>query len=60
MKRMKKVLMALTTLLLMAAGAAMPFAASWAQDAYQSDPEVRSFDSFSLTLRQESDLGRSL
>ncbi len=60
MKRMKKVLMALTTLLLMAAGAAMPFAASWAQDAYQSDPEVRSFDSFSLTLRQESDLGRTL
>ena len=60
MKRLNKFLLPLFTLLLAAMGAAMPFAASYMQDVRQSDPEIRSFDSFSLTLRQESDLGRTL
>lgn len=60
MKRLKRYLLPLFTLLLVAAGAGMPFAASHFQDARQTDPETRSFDSFSLTLRQESDLGRTL
>ena len=60
MKRLKKFLLPLFTLLLVAAGAAMPFAVSYMQDARQTDPETRSFDSFRLTLREEVDLGRTL
>lgn len=61
MKRhLKRWLLVLVTLVLAAAGAGMPFAASYLQDARQSDPEVRSFDSFRLTLREEVDLGRTL
>lgn len=60
MKRLKRWALVLVTLTLAAVGAVMPFAVSWVQDARQTDPEIRSFDSFSLTLRQESDLGRTL
>lgn len=60
MKRWRSALLVLVTLTLAAAGAAMPFAAAYMQDERQTDPEIRSFDSFSLTLRQEADLGRTL
>lgn len=60
MKRCRSALLVLVTLTLAAAGTAMPFAAAYMQDARQTDPEIRSFDSFSLTLRQEVDLGRTL
>ena len=60
MRRCKRFLLVLFTLTLAAAGAAMPFAASWLQDARQTVSETRSFDSFRLTLRQEVDLGRTL
>ena len=60
MRRLKNALLVLVTLLLVAAGAAMPFAASYLQDARQTGSETRSFDSFRLTLRQEADLGRTL
>lgn len=60
MKRLKKCLLPLFTLLLVAAGAAMPFAVSYMQDARQTAPETRSFDPFRLTLREEVDLGRTL
>lgn len=50
----------LLTLLLVAAGAAMPFAVSYMQDARQTGTETRPFDSFSLTLQQKSDLGQTL
>ncbi len=53
-------LFTLLTLLLVAAGAAMPFAASYMQDTRQTEAEVRPFDSFSLTLQQKSDLGQTL
>lgn len=60
MRRMKSALLVLVTLLLAAAGAAMPFAAARLQDARQTGAETWSLDSFSLTLRQETDLGRTL
>ncbi len=60
MKRLGRLWLPLFTLLLVAAGAAMPFAASYFQDAREGETEVRDFDSFSLTLRQETDLGRTL
>lgn len=60
MRRLKNALLVLFTLLLVAVGAAMPFAASYLQDARQTGSESRSFDSFSLTLREEADLGRTL
>ena len=61
MKRLKKWLLPLFTLLLVAVGAAMPFIASYMQDAQQADPDIRPFDSFSLTLQQQgADLGRIL
>ena len=60
MRRLKSALLVLFTLLLAAAGAGMPFAASYWQDARMTGTETRSFDSFSLTLRQEADLGRTL
>lgn len=60
-KRLKKWLLPLFTLLLVAVGAAMPFIASYMQDARQADPDVRPFDSFSLTLQQQgTDLARLL
>lgn len=61
MRRLKSALLVLVTLLLVAAGAAMPGVAAYVQDAYGlSRQEDRSFDSFSLTLREETDLGRTL
>lgn len=60
MRRLKNALLVLFTLLLVAVGAVMPFAASYLQDARQTGSETRSFDSFSLTLREEADLGRTL
>lgn len=60
MKRFKRYLLVLVTLLLVAAGAAMPFAVSHMQDARQVAAEVRPFDSFQLTLKEEADLGRLL
>lgn len=60
MRRIKNALLVLFTLLLVAVGAVMPFAASYLQDARQTGSETRSFDSFSLTLREETDLGRTL
>lgn len=60
MKRLRQWLLAACILLLAAAGAAMPFAASRMQDAQQAEAEVRTFDSFRLTLREESDLSRIL
>lgn len=61
MRRLKNALLVLLTLLLVAAGAAMPAAVSYMQDVYgPSLEESRSFDSFSLTLREETDLGRTL
>lgn len=61
MRRLKNALLVLLTLLLVAAGAVMPEAVSYIQDSYgPSLEESRSFDSFSLTLREEADLGRTL
>ena len=61
MKRLKKWLLLLFTLLLVAVGAAMPFAVSYMQDARQAEAEERPFDSFSLTLQQQgADLSRIL
>ncbi len=60
MRRLRRWLLAAITLTLAAVGAAMPFAASYLQDARQTGSETRSFDSFRLTLRQEADLGRTL
>lgn len=58
---MKNVLLVLFTLLLVAAGAVMPAAVSYIQDSCGSIlEESRSLDSFSLTLREEADLGRTL
>lgn len=57
MKRLKNWLLPLFTLLLVAVGAAMPYAVAYMQDTRQTDPEIRPFDSFSLTLQQKSDLG---
>jgi len=59
-KRFGSVLLVLCTLALVAAGAAMPFAASRVQDARQSGVEARTFDSFRLTLQQKTDLGQLL
>lgn len=60
MKRLKRYLLVLATLLLVAAGATMPFAVSHMQDARQVEAEVRPFDSFQLTLKEKADLGRTL
>lgn len=60
MRLFKRYLLVLVTLLLVAAGAAMPFAVSYMQDARQVEAEVRPFDSFRLTLKEEADLGRTL
>lgn len=60
MRKLKNALLVCFTLLLAAAGATMPFAVSYMQDARQAAEEVRPFTSFSLTLKQETDLGRIL
>lgn len=61
MRRLKNALLVLLTLLLVAVGAVMPAAVSYIQDSCGPIlEESRSFDSFSLTLREEADLGRTL
>lgn len=60
MRRFKRYLLVLVTLLLVAAGALMPFAVSHVQDARQVEAEVRPFGSFQLTLKEEADLSRLL
>lgn len=61
MRHVKNVLLVLFTLLLVAVGAFMPLAASELEDAYGANKsETWVFDSFSLTLKQEADLGRIL
>lgn len=61
MKRVKNILLVLGTLIMVAAGALMPEIVSYLQDAYGLNrQESRSFDSFSLTLRQDSEAARLL
>ena len=61
MRRLKNGLLVALTLLLVTAGAVMPEAVSYLQDIYGANLEERlACDSFSLTLRQESDLGGTL
>lgn len=61
MKRVKNILLVLGTLIMVAAGALMPGIVSYLQDAYGLNrQESRSFDSFSLTLRQDSEAARLL
>ena len=55
MKQLKKWMLPLFTLLLVAVGAAMPFIVSYMQDAQQAEADIRPFDSFSLTLQQQGD-----
>jgi len=60
-RRLKNTLLVLFTLLLVAAGAAMPGVTTYVQDSYGAGmQEDRSFDSFSLTLRQDSEAARIL
>lgn len=61
MRWLKRALAPLTALLLMAAGAAMPWAVFYVQDRYEEErQEERILDLFSLTLRQEADLSQTL
>ena len=61
MRWLKRALAPLTALLLMAAGAAMPWAVFYVQDRYEEErQEERILDLFSLTLRQETDLRETL
>ena len=61
MRWLKRALAPLATLLLMAAGAAMPWAVFYVQDRYEEErQEERILDLFSLTLRQETDLRETL
>ena len=60
MRRLKNALLTLLTLALVAAGAAMPFAASRWQDARQAGVETQSFDSFLLTLKKKGELNQIL
>ncbi len=61
MRRVKNGLLVVFTLLLVVAGAVMPGVAGYLQDSYgASMQETRSFDSFSLTLRQDSELAQVL
>lgn len=61
MRWLKRALAPLATLLLMAVGAAMPWAVFYVQDRYEEErQEERILDLFSLTLRQESDLRETL
>ena len=60
MRRIKNVLLVLFTLTLVVVGAVMPFAASRLQDAQQAGAEIRSFDSFVLTLEKKGELSQIL
>ena len=61
MRWLKRALAPLATLLMMAAGAAMPWAVFYVQDQYEEErQEERILDLFSLTLRQETDLRETL
>lgn len=61
MRWLKRALAPLATLLLMAVGAAMPWAVFYVQDQYEEErQEERILDLFSLTLRQETDLRETL
>lgn len=61
MRRVKNGLLVVFTLLLVVAGAVMPGVAGYLQDSYgASMQETRSFGSFSLTLRQDSELAQVL
>lgn len=61
MRWLKNVLLVLFTLLLVAGGALMPGVTCYIQDSYGANrQETRSFDSFRLTLRQDSETARLL
>lgn len=60
MKWFKNALLVLVTLALAAAGAVMPFTAARWQDQQQAGVEVRSFDSFLLTLKKKGELNQIL
>ena len=61
MKRLKRWLLLLGTLLLIGAGAGMPWAAARVQDRYGiASQEVLPLDEVSLTLRKESEIGSVL
>lgn len=61
MRWLKRALPPLAALLLMAAGAAMPWAVFYVQDRYEEErQEERILDLFSLTLRQETGLRETL
>lgn len=60
MKKLRRALLPLLTLALIAAGAVMPYAACRLQDSrLVGGSEDRSFDSVSLTLRQEGGIGET-
>ena len=60
MRWVKNMLLVLVTLALAATGAAMPLITSRLQDARQAGAEIRSFDSFVLTLEKKGELSRIL
>ena len=60
MRWFKNGLLVLFTLALAAAGAVMPFAASRWQDSRQAGVEIRSFDSFLLTLKKKDELSQMM
>lgn len=61
MKRLRRWLLLLATLLLIGAGAGMPWAAARVQDLYGiASREVLPLDTVSLTLRKESEIGAVL
>ena len=59
MRRIRRALLPLLTALLIAAGAAMPYAACRLQDNQLDGAEERSLDSVSLTLRQKGGIGET-
>ena len=61
MRRLTRWLLPLITLLLIGAGAGMPWAAARMQDRYQIPAqEIRPLDTVSLTLQKESEIGSAL